>query len=135
MMNGKFGEATRKLMPLEDMILSRQKVSREPVNIVEYTTEGPKIYGKCLHNEEAFAIQLVTIPKGSTFPSHKHNKPIVEYGIVIEGVLMITINNLRTKIGPGEHIRVPPESLHEAEALEDTRVIAVTIPRDPGFPK
>ena len=83
--------------------------------------------------------------KGSCFELHKHETN--EYAVIYKGKVKILCSNAYTIkdgvaydlkpdtiLGVGDCAYIPPNTLHSAEALEDTWTIGITVPPDAGYP-
>ncbi len=123
---GYYGTITRSLVPLEVLMQT------EGLSTVGILSKEP---GVNLYSENAFAIKRVYVKEGTKFISHKHKPPIVEYIIVISGKYKHIENNKEKILGPQDFWVVKKNIIHEGIALEDTLLVAITVPRDPGYPK
>lgn len=107
----------------------------------QYDIVGGKAFGFNLLNIGKVAVQRVEMPKGSTFPDHKHTcrrgGPVVEYGVVFEGE--IRVKNLTTGkeqiLGPGDLVSLKPGEIHSGEAITDVSLINITVPAAEGYPE
>ncbi len=101
---------------------------------VEYRIDGTCI-GFNLWNENRISVQRCFLSSGAVFPEHSHKKS-AEWLIVYTGMLRIRYGDdvdVMT-VSPGECSQLAVGQLHTVEALEDTWMIAVTVPADPGYP-
>lgn len=106
-------------------------------NKVIYECAGGEATGVPLWKEPAVAVQIVTVPKGCTFDEHVHPEPVTEWVHVIEGKFVVEIKGtgfVRTlSVGDGCYFK--PWDKHTWIAMEDSRVLGVTIPADmEGYP-
>lgn len=67
----------------------------------------------------------VRFPKGQGTRPHSH--PEEQVTLVLEGVLLVTVDGERFEVAPGRAFHVPPGREHAVEALSD--VIAVAFKR------
>jgi quercetin dioxygenase-like cupin family protein len=125
----KLRELTAKLPPLETMT-----VQKGP-GCVEYKVEHGTCHGVCLFNDGQIAVQQGNVTGGSVFPWHAHDT-CVEIIIVYAG-RMICTNRIRgpVELSAGDSVFCPRGVEHMHEFLEDTSLIAITIPADPSYPK
>ncbi len=111
-------------------------IKKDSDTIVEYETVEGRITGYGLLNEENVAIQKIFSSKGSKLEYHIHK--VKEWLIVIEGKYSIVIDKGQGAesivLHHGESVYMEPGTCHSAEALEDTWIIAITVPADGGFP-
>ena len=101
---------------------------------VEYSTLYGEIFGMSLFNNNKVAVQRTFMEKDSVINFHTH--PCIEVMIVYEGELKILKKDgeeIILQLGDSIHLDV--DEAHAGEALNDTWLIAVTVPADPGYPK
>lgn len=80
-------------------------------------------------------IALISIPNKGQFPRHSHAYPVqYELLIVLEGELIITINKQKQTLKENDYVKIDRNVKHYAVAVGDVTLIAITIPRDEGFP-
>lgn len=100
---------------------------------VEYRVDGTCI-GFNLWNEDRISVQRCFLSSGAVFPEHTHKKS-TEWIIVYSGALRVKYGEEDfTTVVPGEGVQIAIGQLHTVESLEDTWMIAVTVPADPGYP-
>lgn len=111
-------------------------ISKDSDVVIEYKTEEGRIIGHGLLKEDDVAIQKIFSSKGSKLEFYIHK--VREWLIVTKGKYSITIdtgNGLKKKILiRGDSVYMEPGTSHSAEALEDTYLIAITVPSDGGYP-
>jgi len=107
-----------------------------------YPGEGDDSHSRNLYSTNDIAIALTNMPKGATFPNHRHNSPVQkELIIMLKGSVCIT-----KETGNGETEKqvvikqfeidiIDKNILHRAIALEDCVFVAITVPRDDGYPR
>jgi quercetin dioxygenase-like cupin family protein len=72
--------------------------------------------------------------KNTMFPPHQH-QGIVEYLICFEGKYKVTgLSTGDLVLEKGDCAKIASGELHGGEALEQTWLLAITIPPDEGFP-
>ncbi len=87
-----------------------------------------------LHHEKA-SIALIRIPDKGEFPLHNHKAPVLyEILIILDGKLRLTVNDVTSDLSEFEMIKIDRNVKHSALAIGDVLLIAITIPRDEGFP-
>lgn len=101
---------------------------------IEYDVEDGSAIGFGLLSQKEVGVQKLFISSGTTFPNHIHDKE-VEFGILFEGKLEVEINGEKQIVEKGECVKFCCKDIHGARALEDTWLIAVSIPRIDGYPK
>ena len=103
----------------------------------EFTLDLPKgsATSVCLFENERINIARTHVSKGSIFPSHVH-EDIREHIIVELGHIELLLCESGTKINMTESdcYIVDCNTLHSARILEDTVLIAISMPPDPDFP-
>jgi quercetin dioxygenase-like cupin family protein len=117
-----------KLPHLVDMIehLSSQNI--------RYKVENGECLGMCLFNNESVAVQHACLTAGTIFPwhIHEHNS---EWIIIYSGKLREILKSGKSfEIGPGGYVFCRAGEEHMQIAIEDTRLIAITIPASEGYP-
>jgi len=107
-----------------------------PDTIINYNIPNGTSLGFKLLFEDKVAVQKHFLSLGSKFPTHLHENSI-ECLIVYEGKLKVTIDNeeIVKVLTPGESINIPKNSTHKVQALEDTWLIGVIIPKEDGYPQ
>jgi quercetin dioxygenase-like cupin family protein len=61
-------------------------------------------------------------------PLHEHEHPQEEVWHVVDGEMAITIDGVEQRVAAGHAAIVPPNTLHSARALADTRAIVADYP-------
>jgi quercetin dioxygenase-like cupin family protein len=118
-----------KIPTLEDFKFIQQ-------GITKYKLENGYASSYGLLNHEKASIALTQIPDGSYWPEHNHQYPVLyELIIVLEGHLKMTINGEEKRLSEFDLIKIDQEIKHDALAVGDVLIIAITIPRDEGFPQ
>jgi len=100
---------------------------------IEYKVEDGTAIGFGLLSQCEVGVQKLFISSGTIFPEHVHNNEI-EYGIVYNGKLKVTINENSRIIEKGDYIKFSAQEVHDIEALEDSWIIAISIPKIEGYP-
>lgn len=86
-----------------------------------------------LYNTPDIAIAKTFIPKGTTFEEHIHYVS-GEWVIILEGALKMFFDGKEQLLNKHDCVMVIANKPHCAIAVEDTTIIAITIPRDDGWP-
>lgn len=114
---------------LDELVKGRQR------GMIRYQTVKGSVYGIGLFKNNEAAVQLAIMTKGTVFPEHSHKDPVrMEYIHVIKGKITVHTCEGMKEVRETESIAIKSGILHKVEALEDTEVIAITMPADEGFP-
>lgn len=101
---------------------------------IEYNVNGGTCIGFGLLNQEQIAVQKIFISSGTEFPLHTHEIE-KEFGIIYSGLLKVFVEDEEYIVNPGECIEFCCNQKHKVIALDDTWLIAVSIPAIDGYPK
>lgn len=108
--------------------------------IIEYEGDKGTVLGFGLLNKATVAVQDVFSSKGSLFCQHSH--VVREWFILYKGKYKVIIFDdsgdtviFEKVLAPGDSIYIDPHRLHSCEALEDSWMLAVTVPADEDYPK
>lgn len=129
-------ETLRELTKVLPQVPALVDMIHNPGNVrsyVEYEVEDGTSIGFGLLNQKEVAVQKLFLSKGTNFPSHKHDEE-KEIGIVFQGKLSVTINGESRILGVGDVVQFDKNCCHSGKAIEDTWLIAVSIPRIEGYP-
>jgi len=102
--------------------------------IVKYKLVGGEALSNSLYSDEDIAIAKFFIPKGIIFPTHVH-KESDEWLIILEGTLGLDLEGKTIMLDKYDSIKITADKPHKAIAVEDSTIIAITVPRDDGFPE
>lgn len=95
--------------------------------------KGPNGYLYGLDKQDGIAVCQCIFPKGFTMKSHVHNE--WEMLLVWEGTMKIKIDGKIYTKGKKEMAIITPGQRHEIlESTEESKVLAVTIPKFDDFP-
>lgn len=102
----------------------------------EYETENNgEFVSVSLHEEPRISIAKSRITKGSEVPLHDHPNSY-EIIIILDGMISIEFENGDVKVlRKDDYAKIDATIGHSALVLLDTEFIAITVPRDEGFPK
>ena len=102
--------------------------------IIKYRLDKGEAISESIYSTEDIAIAKFHIPKGSTFPTHAHFNSD-EWLIVIHGTLGLIIEEKYILLNRYDSIKITADKPHQAIAVEESTIIAITVPRDDGFPE
>jgi len=89
-----------------------------------------------LYTHEKISIALTKIPDKGRMPLHVHKPPVkAEVIFVLTGILQMTINNKKKKLLPETVEIIKTDVKHDATAIGDVLLVAITIPKDEAFPE
>lgn len=102
--------------------------------VIKYQLDKGEAISEPIYSTEDIAIAKFFIPKGSTFPTHVHVN-IDEWLILLKGSLSLFIEDELVVLNRYDSIKITADKPHHAIAVEDSTIIAITAPRDDGFPE
>ena len=102
-------------------------------DVIEYEMEKGTAIAFGLWKQKDVAVSRTFFSGDSIFPEHSHNEK--EFIIVYEGQMNVTVEGKIITLTPGDLVTICPGQAHSAEAVVDTRIIAVTVPAAEGFPE
>lgn len=102
-------------------------------NQTRYVFKNGVAVSENIYNTDDIAIAKTFIPKGVTVEPHAH---IIsnEWVIVLDGVLKIFSEEEEKILNKHDSVMVIANKPHYAIAVEDTTIIAITVPKDDGWP-
>ena len=101
--------------------------------IIEYDLPAGHAIGFCLFANNAVSVQRAFLSAGATFPPHSHDAN--EYVLIYKGRGKSISEKGERVILEGECFHATPRERHTFMAIEDTWLIAITIPADKeGYP-
>lgn len=103
-------------------------------DVIVYRFKEGVVRSSNVYSEDDIAIAKSFIPNGVTFDMHSH-KYSREWVIVLEGLLKLTLDGEELVLDKYDSIKIEADKPHSAKALQDTTIIAITIPKDDGFPE
>jgi quercetin dioxygenase-like cupin family protein len=99
----------------------------------QYKTDTGTILGFGIYKDDDVAVQRGFLSKGAKFPPHSHG--VTEVITIVKGRLRTQGTEIGpTDLAPAQTVTYPPHDQHSHEALEDTWLIALTIPAAKGYP-
>jgi quercetin dioxygenase-like cupin family protein len=66
-------------------------------------------------------VLFATYPAGTRIEPHTH--PSDNWGVVTKGSIILTVDGVEQRLGPGDWYHVPPKTLHAARCEVDTEQI------------
>ena len=120
---------TEDLPPIQSL---RDMVSERIGQLIEYDIERGVCIGIGLYNTPDVAVMRFAMPKGSFIARHEH-KNEVEIIVVYKGKMEFKINGDVKVVETGEVALLPRHIAHTVEALEDSWMIALTIPASKDY--
>jgi len=98
--------------------------------------DGKVAISKGIYTHEKISIALTQIPDKGRLPFHVHKPPVkAEVIFVLSGILRMTINNKEKELLPETVEVIKADVKHDATAIGDVLLVAITIPKDEAFPK
>ena len=106
---------------------------RKYPGLIDYAVSSGRCSGVGLLNIKEIAVQMATMPAGSVLPGHLHPDSI-EVFVIVSGALQVEYQGLTKVYRRGEVTMLPPQTVHMVSAIEDTWMLAVTMPAIEGYP-
>ena len=122
----KMRKTAEKIKQLENLVLERTG------DVIEYNVTVGRCIGHGLFNVNNIAVQQVTITSGTIFPIHSH--PEKEFLFVYKGSIRYKYSGQEKICNANNSIYFEPWQDHTCEALEDSYLIAITVPASEGYP-
>lgn len=126
----KLEELTPKL-PLVPSIKDFQIINE---GVVKYRLDKGEAISQSIYSTEDIAIAKFHIPEGSTFPTHAHYNSD-EWLIILNGTISLLLEEEYILLNRYDSIKITADKPHQAIAVENSTIIAITVPRDDGFPE
>lgn len=98
----------------------------------EYDVFGDMV-SWCLHNEQNISIAHTYFSEGTMLPMHTHGVSYEIIFVTAGELTLISEEGVRT-LREREWIHINPNQQHSAIAEKPTWIIAITVPKDEGFP-
>lgn len=103
--------------------------------MAEYHTGSTgKFTSESLLDEPGISIAKSHITKGTRVPLHNHPNSY-EILIILEGSMDVDFLSHNEILMKDDFIKIDMEIPHTVTTIEDTTFIALTVPRDEGFPR
>jgi quercetin dioxygenase-like cupin family protein len=100
----------------------------------DYKSRNGTMRGYTIHNCPEVAIAKVHMSKGSFLGAHNHGE-CMEILVVLDGEIGLQFEDKMIKLEKFDHIKIDRNTNHIAIAYQETWMLAVTIPKDYGFPE
>jgi quercetin dioxygenase-like cupin family protein len=100
---------------------------------VNYSFENGSVVSETVYAVDEIGISKSFVPKGVKIDIHEHPFS-AEWLIILEGVLMVYVGSKEEKLHKYDSIKIDTKQPHYAIAVEDSTVIAITVPKDDGYP-
>lgn len=113
-------------------------VERRKPNFIEMNMIKGSAFGFNLLSIPEISVAKFFVSKGAIFPKHYHDE--IEYLIVFKGKITVCYmdnNDNITKeitLNVGDCACIKSKQMHTHKSMEDTWAIAITVPREHGFP-
>lgn len=101
--------------------------------IYEYQVEDGKFESTSIFDTPDISIAKSYITKGTKVGIHDHDGSY-EIIIIIDGILAIDFGTHKKVLGKGESLKIDKYEPHAAFAVTDCVFVAITVPKDNGFP-
>jgi quercetin dioxygenase-like cupin family protein len=72
------------------------------------------------------SVAKYAMKRGAVAPSHQH--PNEQVTFILEGRFRYTIDGKEVTLGPGELVFIPPNAVHQGEAIEDVVCVDFSSP-------
>jgi len=115
---------------LEDLVESNSLTNHSVIYDVK---EGTSFGFGLLSRPEASVMELF-VSKGTAWPDHLHEDEN-EWGILYKGKLKVVIDGKEIILTPGQCVHFKKEVVHSSEAIEDSWLIAIAVPKLIGYPE
>jgi quercetin dioxygenase-like cupin family protein len=126
----KLEELTPQLPVIPDLSKYKTTTGR----MATYVFDSGNAISENVYSTPDIGIAKTTIKEGVTFDIHKHNIS-GEWIIVLNGVLKVFVDSVETELYKYDSIKIDAKKPHFAIAVTDTTFIAITVPKDDGFPE
>jgi quercetin dioxygenase-like cupin family protein len=106
-----------------------------PNGSVELQMDGGEVgYFSNLLNIKGISVAHTNLPNGGRLGCHKHNE--IEHLLCYEGQATLSFKDgLTIVLEPGLMYTIPPHTVHDLVTEPGTKMIALTVPSSPDFPK
>lgn len=131
------GEILKKLEELTSQLPIIPDLSKYKTGIghtATYIFDNGNAVSKNIYSTPDIGIAKTSIKEGVTFDIHKHNIS-GEWIIVLHGVLKVFVDSVESELHKYDSIKIDAKKPHFAIAVTDTTFIAITVPKDDGFPE
>jgi len=128
--------ASKELQQLKDMVKTKIEGRRSvPTGEIAFRyrcKEGGPCHSFAVINIPEIAVADTFLREGAVIGLHNHQP--IEHLIVYKGELIVKTDKGEKEIQVGHVMSFYNQELHEVKAKKDTWLIAISIPREEGFP-
>ena len=122
------------LTPKLPLIPTLSKYKSNSGKIANYVFGSGTVVSESLYATPDIGIAKTYIKEGITFDIHKHEIS-GEWLIVLNGILKVVVDGEEYILNKYDSIKIDAKKPHFAIAVADTTLIAITVPKDDGFPE
>jgi quercetin dioxygenase-like cupin family protein len=112
--------------------LSKYKVGMG--HMVTYVFDSGVAISENIYSTPDIGIAKTSIKEGVTFDIHQHSIS-GEWIIVLNGILKVFVDSEELELHKYDSVKIDAKKPHFAIAVTDTTFIAITVPKDDGFPE
>ena len=109
-----------------------EEFKKQGVECAEYEMDEGNCISYGLMNNKNISVANTLITSGSAFPEHTHDEK--EWVLVYSGMMIAYYGDKKRTMKCGDCVSFEPGVPHRVRALEDTWIIAITIPQSKCFP-
>ena len=109
-------------------------VSMSSPAVIEYEVEKGMSMAHSLLSKPDVGVMDLFLSKGTEFPTHQHLDE-QEWGMIYKGSVEMEMDGDTKILTVGDFVWIKKGSVHSGVALEDTKMIAISIPRTDGYPE
>ena len=102
--------------------------------VIKYRLNKGEAISESIYSTEDIAIAKFYIPAAGVLETHIH-RTSDEWLIILEGTLEIFTEDSYNILTKYDSVKITADKPHKAIAVENSTIIAITVPRDDGFPK
>lgn len=101
-------------------------------DIIDYDVDHGRCRGVNLLNNGLTSVQYAELTAGTVFPEHDHGQ--IEILVIVTGSVVVRNISLDEVLKSGDVVRFRPGEMHKLVALEDTKLLGITIPSCQNYP-
>lgn len=94
------------------------------INDIKADIDYENIYVKKLDSDSNSTSFIIWIKKGVKSHKHEHHSEVI---YVIEGEAMMTVNESKFHIGPGDYFRIPKNTYHSLDVLSKKYIKVMSV--------
>ncbi len=103
-------------------------------NVTTYVFDTGVVVSENIYSTPDIGIAKSSIKQGVRFDIHQHRLS-GEWIIVLNGILKVFVDSVEQDLYKYDSIKIDAKKPHFAVAVTDTTFIAITVPKDDGFPE